>query len=570
MAASGVNGRRLELSTRDRRTIELRQHFVLPHSTDAELAYETRVWFYFPRGFGISQQTWTPEEFYRDANVYMRLHAPGLSLKDFANLEHTHNPAAILRRQLPKLIEEGAPTGESLDILAKTLGAEFADAVTTAVRGLVGAINRADANDDLSAILADVRACCVDVQRALGAVRRLRAKARAYRSVAAPTLLPSLSFAEEYASAVVDERLAELARVIDTAVVLRDGKGTALSMRLAVAEAAEAVHRRRREQGFPTPTGTAHTSAEHFTYRLGVLKKEMQRALYVDARAGRIDPFFRNSAAMVAAGLAATWATLAQVPLLQGGLSGSQSTLLFSAAVGAYVLKDRIKEWSRVVLTKKLLPWDHNDRIVGDALACAGLGRLVGRASEQVRWVKDDVIPASVDELRKRQRTVRGVAELEHVLCYRRRVAFDGGDEPVPEGFGVQELVRLSLDEVLKRLDDPIDEVSFYDPVTGAFERTGMPKVYHLNVVVETIAPDNETRLSRFRVIVNQHGVVRIDTVADRVAPTSAAASAAAASSMANTSSTTMQVLKVVPGAASAASQSHPGGPSLVEPAVAD
>ncbi len=562
MVATGVSGRRLELSARDRRTLELRQHFVLPHSKDVEVAYETRVWFYFPRGFGISAQTWTPEEFYRDANTYMRLHAPGLSLKDFANLEHTHNPAAILRRQLPKLIEEHAPTGESLDILAKTLGAEFADAVTTAVRGLVRAIQTAHAQDDLGAILADVRSCCVDVQRALGAIRRLRAKARAYRSVAAPTLLPSLSFAEEYASAVVDERLAELARVIDTAVVLRDGKGTALSMRLAVAEAAEAVHRRRREQGFPTPTGTAHTSPEHFTYRLGVLKKEMQRALYVDTRSGRIDPFFRNSAAMVAAGLAATWATLAQVPLLQGGLSGSQSTLLFSAAVGAYVLKDRIKEWSRVMLTKKLLPWDHNDRIVGDALACAGLGRLIGRASEQVRWIKDDVIPVAVDELRKRQRTVRGVAELEHVLCYRRRVQFDGADEPVPEGFGVQELMRLSLDEVVKRLDDPIDEVSYYDPVTGAFERTGMPKVYHLNVVAETSAPGTETRLSRFRVIVNQDGVVRIDTVVDRVA-----ASTAGAAPVETTSSSELSpsASALVP------SSSLPAGsPSLVEPAVAE
>jgi len=517
VAAPRVSQRRLEVASRDKRTLEVRQHFVLPHVKDAELTYETRIWFYFPRGFGITPQTWTVEEFYRDTNIYMRLHAPGLSLKAFADLENTQNPAGILRHQLPMLLQDDAPTGEALDTLAKTLGAELADAVGMTTRQLSRRIETADAGDDFTHLLHDVRGCCVDVQRALGAVRRLRAKARAYRSVAAPTLLPSLSFAEEYASAVVDERLAELARVIDDSVALRDGKGTALSMRLAVAAAAEAVHRRRREQGFPTPTGTAQTSPEHFTYRLGIVKKEMQRALYVDTRQGRTDPLFRNSAAMAAAGLAATWALLAQVPLLRGaGLSGSESTLLFAGAVGAYILKDRIKEWARASLTKRLLPWDHNVAIVGDALKCAGLGRLEGRASEQVRWVKDDAIPAAVDELRKRQRTVRGVAELEHVLCYRRRLVFDGGDNPVPEGFGVQELVRLSLDEVLKRLDDPIDEVAFYDPNTGAFERTGMPKVYHLNLVVETTAPGMPGRLSRFRVIVNQQGVVRIDPVAEK------------------------------------------------------
>lgn len=526
MAAASLT-RRLEVAARDRRTLEVRQHYTLPHDKDAEIAWETRAWFFFPRGFGISPATWSPEAFYKDANVYMRLHAPGLALRDFANLEHPQNPAAILRRQLPRLIEENPPTAEALDTLAKTLGAELADATSTAIRRLIGRIELLDEHDNTAAVLLDVRSCCADVLKALGALRRLRAKARAYRTVAAPTLLPSLSFAEEYASAVVDERLSELAAVIDQTVALRDGKGTALSMRLAVAQAAEAAHRRRREQGFPTPTGTTHTSPEHFTYRLGVLKKEMQRALYVDARAVRADPFFRNSAAMVAAGLAATWATLAQIPLLQGGLSGNQSALLFSAAVGAYVLKDRIKEWSRQVLTKKLLPWDHDDDIVGDALHCAGLGRLEGRASEQVRWVKDEAVPPAVFELRKRQRTVRGVAELEHVLCYRRKVVFDGGDDPVPEGFGVQELVRLSLDEILKRLDDPIDDVSFYDPQHGAFSRTGMPKVYHLNLVIETGRIGGEARLSRFRVVVNQQGVVRIDPVADRVATTTTPTTAA-------------------------------------------
>ena len=263
--------RKLDDAARDRRTLEVRQHYTLPHVKDAESAWETRAWFFFPRGFGISPATWSPEAFYRDANVYMRLHAPGLALRDFGNLEHPHNPAAILRHQLPRLIEETAPTAEALDTLAKTLGAELADATSSAIRRLTGRIEQLDEHDDTGALLLEVRSLCADVQKALGAIRRVRAKARAYRTVAAPTLLPALSFAEEYASAVVDERLAELAAVIDRSVPLRDGKGTALSMRLAVAHAAEGVHRRRREQGFPTPTGTTHTSPEHFTYRLGVL-----------------------------------------------------------------------------------------------------------------------------------------------------------------------------------------------------------------------------------------------------------------------------------------------------------
>ncbi len=512
--------RSVDVAARDRRTLEVRQHFALPHEQDKETRYETRLWLYFPRGFGISPQTFTAEAFYKDAHTYMRLHAPSLRLKDFADLEHPTNPAAILRRQLPMLVEDHAPTAAALDTLAKTLGAELVDAVTTTTRALIRRVREVDVADDKSALVREVDGCCADVLRALGAVRRVRAKARAYRTVA-PGLLPALSFAEEYASAVVDERLAELANAIDQTSALRDGSGAAVKMRLAVARAADTVHRRRREQGFPIPAG-ANTSPEYFTYRLGVLKKEMQRALYVDTRANKSDPFWRNSAAAIAAGLAATWALLAQVQLFAGGLSSSQSVLLFAGAVVAYMLKDRLKEWTRNILTRKLLRWDHNERIVGDALHCAGLGKIGGRAAEIARWVKSDDVPKPIAALRQSVRTVRGVSELEHIFMVHRHVVFAAHDDPVPEGFGVQELFRLSLDEILKRLDDPVDDVSYYDPVAGTFDTAAMPKVYHLNMLVQsTDITSGDQVTSRFRVVVNQQGIVHIDRVLDRRANTS-------------------------------------------------
>lgn len=515
--------RSVDVSARDRRTLEVRQHFALPHQREGATSYETRLWLYFPRGFGISPQTFTAEAFYKDAHTYMRMHAPALRLRDFADLEHPTNPAAILRRQMPKLVEVEAPTAAALDTLAKTLGAELVDAVTTTTRALIKRVEELDLNDAKDRLVNDVEAVCVDILRALGAVRRVRAKARAYRTVA-PALIPALSFAEEYASALVDERLAELARAIDGAGTLRDGSGAALRMRLSVARAADAVHRRRREQGFPIPRsegksghGGDERGNEYFTYRIGILKKEMQRALYVDTRANRSDPFWRNSAAAIAAGLAATWALIAQVQLFSGGLSSSQSVFLFAGAVVAYMAKDRIKEWTRVVLTKKLLRWDHNERIVGDALHCAGLGKIGGRASELARWVKGDEVPPAIAALRQSVRTVRGVADLEHIFMVHRKVTFAAGETPVPDGFGVQELFRLSLDEIVKRLDDPVDDVDFYDPIAGTFDRAAMPKVYHLNLIAQsTELSTGEQVTSRFRVVVNQEGVVHIDRVLDR------------------------------------------------------
>jgi hypothetical protein len=527
VAAQGVTVLRgPEVSARDRKTLEVRQFYAIPRETDREHSYELHAYFYFPRSFGIHDGTWGQEAFYRDANLFMRLHAPDLRLSELADLEHPTSPASILRRQLPMLLEDHAPTSESLDALAKMLGAELADAATVAVRRLRSELRRATARLDVARLVGDVERLCDEVLDALSAVRRLRAKARAYRSVAPPTLLPSLAFAEEYASAVVDEKLAELAGEVDRCPSLRDGKGTAVRMRLLLARTAEQVTRRRVEQGFAVPWGDA---PEYFTYRLGLLKKELQRALYVDTRALATDPFYRNTAAMVAAGLAATWATLAQIPLWTGGLTTSGGMLFLGAAVGAYILKDRIKEWVRNSLTRRFLKWDHDRRIVGNAMQRVGLGAFGGRAMERVRWAKDDDVPPHVTALRVSHRTVRGVTpELEHVLHYERKVTlYQDGDEQMPVGFGVQELFRLSLDEIVKRLDDPDDTVTYYDHGVGSFHEAKMPKVYHLNLILDAkdLATGAQVQ-SRWRVVVNQQGIVRVDPVLERDGRAPAQASA--------------------------------------------
>jgi hypothetical protein len=352
------------------------------------------------------------------------------------------------------------------------------------------------------------------VLRALGSLRRLRAKTSAYRVLAPAALLDGLAFAEEFACARVDEQFAELARLIEQTPELRDARATATRLRVRLGAVSEQINRRRLEQGFATPWDKM---PEYFSYRMGLLKGELERALFVDTRALARDPFYRNSAAMVAAGLAATWATLAQIPLWSGDLNGENRLLLIGLAVFAYVLKDRIKEWSRAILSRRILRWDHDRRVVGDALAGIGFGEFTGRARERVSYISQKQIPKEVTALRAAHHTVHGVtSELEHVLHCHRRLSFRCGATPVPPGFGVQELYRLSLDEIVKRLRDPVSDVSYYDYQTGEFKTAQVPKVYHMNLIlVISELSTNHTIRTRTRVVLNQQGVVRLDPVAE-------------------------------------------------------
>lgn len=526
------------VSAKQRATLELRRLLPIPEAGQQSVTYNLDTYMYFPRPFRVDKTTWGTSDFYRDAKVYLRFTAEGLSLRELGDLDHPQNPGAMLRRQMGHLIGEQAPSTKALATLARVYGAELADAMAMEAYRLRQLLRRTERKsrkalkkraklkpkkakakgakraERLSSLEDAVQRFCDDAMAGLGALRTVRAIAQAYRGVIHRSLFQSLAFAEEYAISVLDEELAGLAQRIETAPELREAGGVAARMRLRIAAVAETTYHRRVDQGFAVPWGK---SAEYFTYRIGLLKKELQRSLYVDTRSQLTDPLLSNTAAMVAAGLAATWATLAQIPLWRGGLSGTQSVFFVTAAVGAYILKDRIKEWTRKLLSKRLLTWDHDRRISPGSFEQAGLGSVSGRARERVAFVKNGEIPAEITALRRANRTVEGASqhELEEVVHFRRSVSLDPSKEAsLTEGMALQEIIRISLADMLQRLDEPSDSTEFFDTETRRFVSREVPRVYHLNVVVRAQrAEDGDVRLARYRVVVDREGVRKVEPV---------------------------------------------------------
>src|SRR5207249_342127 len=98
--------------------------------------------------------------------------------------------------------------------------------------------------------------------------------------------------------------------------------------------------------------------AEYFAFRQSFLKKAVQQALYVDTRRLAGDTFVRNATGAVAAGLAATWALVAQLPMQIKDLPPTTQTVLLGAPVVAYIAKDRIKELTREWLSRRVREFD--------------------------------------------------------------------------------------------------------------------------------------------------------------------------------------------------------------------
>ncbi len=506
-----------EVVIRDRRTLEIRQFYPLPESAKQQSSFSLDVYFFFPRNFGFDQHPWEEKQFYRDARLLLRLHAPSLSLEDLSSLCNSKNPLCLLRKRMARLLEPEPPLGVAMVALARMYGAELADVIRHEGRSIRRWLKQTSKRHDKESGLDRVSQLCVGSLTALRALRRVEAKAQAFRGVLHPDLLPSLAFAEEYVSNVLDDTLSSLVLAADESRGMHDDRGSATKLRVMIAGATEKLTRWRMQRGYMNIQNNDWHEA--YSYRIELIKRELQRALYIDTRALARDNFVTNSAAMVAAGLAATWATLANIPLLQGAVNAGSNTKFVVAAVGAYVLKDRIKDWTKNSLAKLLHPWDHDRRILGGALASVGLGKFSGRVRERMRHLQEVVVPQHVRDMRDRQRTVYGShRENEDVLHYRREQVFEiEGKSPLPREYGVQEVFRVSFDDILKRLEDAPEDVAFYVPRRGRFRRETLSKVYHVNMV--TLATDlntGEQFAIRTRVVFNRAGAVRLVPVLSR------------------------------------------------------
>ncbi len=503
----GATSLRPIANARDQRTLELRNFFRIP-PPGTQSTYSIDRWFFFPRNLAVSEESYGSDAFYRHSQVLLRLQPLDLRLSLLADLTDRANPGRMLLDQARELLDPVPTRGPAMSTIAQLFGAEIVDAVHDAVEHVRTLAKRGTRNLESS-----VQRLCTDIFAALEALRSVRRSLLPYGRIAHPELLPTLEFGEEYACAVVDERLSELALEIGGYAKLRDGTGTVVRCQLVLAEAMTRLNRRRRDEGFIAP---GRHAGEHYSYRVGLLKKMLQRSLYVDTRQTRTDPLVANSAAMVAAGLAATWATIAQVPLFQANLSSTQGGLIFAGAVGAYMVKDRIKDLVRNRLLKRWRPWDHDQRIVTSLFNHLDLSNFGGRSRERVRWQSERSVERAVLEVRQAHRTVHGAStEFEQVLHYSRQLEIAGLEGPAEQSgsWGIQSIFRFSLSEIMAHLDDPVDEITYFDDDTGFCAGT-IPKVYHVNVVHRTRDEGTgEEYLARLRIVLNRKQILRVEHV---------------------------------------------------------
>jgi hypothetical protein len=518
------SGPRVTLAAHDRKQLALEIRHA-PGSAVTSGSHDVELFLFIPRNVGLTAANYPSAQFYHDLTAYLRLDLPDLGLEDLC--AGARSPMRRLDLGLAELAR-GEATPDPIGIAVTLFGHEFTEAVhreRTRLSALIQAGGDRDspqphgAEDPAGArageLATRVRELATAARAALERLREAKQRFAPFRRVA-PEVWAVFEQTDEYASLVLDEAVATLAHELAARPEWIERTGldpdaAGMLDALAACAAAEATYRH--AQGFVNLDPSSGVNREYFLYRRSLLKKAVHQALWVRTRRRQVDSYLRNAAGMIAAGMAATWALIAQVPTQFPALSPATQAVMFVVPVLGYVLKDRIKELTKEWMIRRMRAYDQETELVGSQLARSGLGSLGGTLREQVRFL--DQAPGDVIAARQRGRSIAG-ARIggEVVLAYRRKldiVAPRHRQLRATDELALRQIIRLNLRHFTTRLDDRDQIVRHYDRSVGGFATHEIAKVYHLDVVVRTAGPDQGVRLERWRVVFSRAGIERIE-----------------------------------------------------------
>lgn len=515
------SGLSTQVEIHDRHQLEIRFNYAVG-SDEGVQRYTVDTWFFVPRNVGLNKSNFSRATFYGDVTALMRLDAAPLRLDHLADATRSDSPMKHLAETLEAFRTSPRPPRSQGAVVHVKL---YAYLFTVGLRAEVSRLEKLlllldpKGSSGHAAFEAELEAMMKRARLALSSFRRLRAAFWPYEKLAHRSLAEATRASDEYMSLSLEERLTKFARTLDKNPRRLDGTGYVARCRLALAELARDEANYRRRYGYlvfdDKPTSQA---GEYFTYRASHLKKTVEQALYLDPREVPADMFMRNAVGSVGAALAAIWAFAAQLPRSFVDVSGSMKFLLFAAAVGAYVLKDRIKFYMNEVVGPRVRVWDHTWWLEGDALTNFGLGAMRARLQEKMVFISESDVPDAARTLRKAGRTVTHIDhQPEEVIHYNKQLDVSAVDDHshIPSGYWVRDILRLNVRHFLVRLDEPLDEVSYFNASQDAFATAQLPKVYHVNIVARVRREDangeRQERLEHLRVVLNKDGIVRVE-----------------------------------------------------------
>ncbi|MEZ4707280.1 MAG: hypothetical protein R3A44_08745 [Caldilineaceae bacterium] len=491
------------LDAHDRYQLELKLDYELIEGQQTR--YEVQTYFFVPRSLGISADTYTRAEFFRDLQNHIRLKTPEFTLPDL--LHSAESPLHHL---------------EQIVQAADWPNAHYADALITSFKFLRAILKStlrehwrpfAIYSGALTSVKDEIKLAAA-IEQFLYVTTALASRFhRLYPTIAAANLhadvLQAYGLTDESISLLIEENLLgayELASDRLTGSGQREGLRRAL--RMAVQR--ETQHRKKHGAGSVLRRSGKN---EEFLYRSSVLKKFTSSVLFLSTAVEREGVTQEHVLYALAAGISMIFATV--IAFYAQRVYGNFTTPLFVALVVGYMFKDRIKELGRAFFARSLHNRLYDRRIVVKTLDGE---HEIGYIREKVRFVSEQAAPPAVLQARNRQllSDIANDGQGEQVICYAKEVVLYkdifrklyGESLPIR---GLNDIMRYDVHQLLRKMANPRQSKYMLDG--DELKPVRCHKVYHVNIVsvYRVRTPISDEVITKTRLVLDRKGIKRVE-----------------------------------------------------------
>jgi len=475
----------------DRYSFEIKFEYRLDKQ-NKKTYYKINSYFFLPNSLDINRVTYTKTDFYNDIKTHIRLKTPVYLMRNLVMGDDS--PFEKLRLSCLKLAENNSSENcEHFEYFVKL----YCSISQSTIRDNVYHITKSKMNHSNMYL----------VDNFISEIEAISVKFRELESIVnIPTIPQNIfqihEFGNEYLSNIIEVYLYKLLKALSKK---RIKEFSAIKTKVLALIQSEIIYRE--EKGFNSLPNKERNN-ETLLYRRSVLKKYIGNKLFLKTNAMKDGTLTEQLIFGTAAGFAMLFATA--VAFVSKIKFGDLTFPFFIILILSYMIKDRIKELSRMFFSMKIrkLFFDHKTKIYNDNK------KIIGISKESFDFVKETKINPEIVKLRDRDH----LTEIENGWVKEKIILFRKHIKIYSEQFnsmyynynfdGIIDITRFNIEKFIKKMDNPQKQI--YLTEGDDFNKTTGDVVYHINAVIQYTI-NNDILYKRFRIILNRNGIKRIE-----------------------------------------------------------
>jgi len=495
------------VSIRNHEEMEVKLEYVLDETAEVN-NYKVEAYFFIPQSFNLNPDTYSKEAFYSDLQKYLRFRTPIYSFKELCDPAFVKSPLCVLRK-LKDRGEKNLGAGEAKEAVKEL---QLLCSITRArLRHFRREFEtRPPAPQTLKTELETF------LEEVFTFITRFHQLREEYHRTfpAQKRLLRYLRMADEFITNVAEFEICRMLLEGEE----KSGKTLDPDLLKRLDDFFQAEEKYLDSHDFRLHFNNRGREKERYLYYLSQYKKLFSSVLFLNIKQHKPSERQTHILGALAAFAASLFAYLSLAWISQKFAVNTALFMLMASV--SYMFKDRIKEVIKLIGHPKMLSrFPDFDTAIFDP---ENPREKYGNLREKMVFLHLDKVDPLVLSLREttRKGDHHYEEQPENILLYQKEVDIKTANilQHHSRRVDITDLTRYNLTRYFQKLDEPEEEIFYYDVETKTPRQVTGSRCYFINLILKyTTFLEHSPRLEyqRFRIILNKERILEIEPVAN-------------------------------------------------------